>query len=507
MTDLFEVTDAADRRLALGATGLLREFNEAGVLTAADVHVARRVGRLAGESDERVLLAAALAIRAVRHGSVCVDLVRGRRDRPRPALAGADGWSAAVAASPLVEVGVLRGEFDLLYLDRYWHQEVAALRRPRGAAATARRPSVDAGRAGRRARPGVPRRRLRRAAGRLAAGRRPQWTTVLTGGPGTGKTTTVAGLLALLAEQAERTGGPPLRVALTAPTGKAAARLQEAVARRSPGCRRPDRRPGRRLAGGHPAPAARHPPRQRHPVPAPPRQPAAARRGRGRRVVDGVADDDDPAGRGGAAGRAAGPGRRPRPARLGRGRGGARRPGLRPGRPGPTSPVVRLATTHRFGAEIGALAAALRGGRADEVLDVLRSGAGGGRVRRERRPGARCCGSRVVAAAVDVRRHAEAGRRGARGGGPGPAPAAVRAPRRPVRRAALEPAGRALARRGDRRPALRADVRRPAAAGDRQRLRARRLQRRRRRGGARRRRAARGDLRVRRAWPTSRPAG
>jgi exodeoxyribonuclease V alpha subunit len=52
-----------------------------------------------------------------------------------------------------------------------------------------------------------------------------QWTSVVTGGPGTGKTTAVAGLLALLADQADR----PLRIALTAPTGKAAARLQEAV--------------------------------------------------------------------------------------------------------------------------------------------------------------------------------------------------------------------------------------------------------------------------------------
>jgi exodeoxyribonuclease V alpha subunit len=50
-----------------------------------------------------------------------------------------------------------------------------------------------------------------------------QGLTVLTGGPGTGKTTTVARLLALLA------GGTRLRIALAAPTGKAAARLQEAV--------------------------------------------------------------------------------------------------------------------------------------------------------------------------------------------------------------------------------------------------------------------------------------
>ena len=54
--------------------------------------------------------------------------------------------------------------------------------------------------------------------------------TVLTGGPGTGKTTTVARLLALIAEQAELSGDGRPRIALAAPTGKAAARLQEAVA-------------------------------------------------------------------------------------------------------------------------------------------------------------------------------------------------------------------------------------------------------------------------------------
>ena len=52
---------------------------------------------------------------------------------------------------------------------------------------------------------------------------------MLTGGPGTGKTTTVAALLALCAEQAELEGRPALRIALAAPTGKAAARLQQAV--------------------------------------------------------------------------------------------------------------------------------------------------------------------------------------------------------------------------------------------------------------------------------------
>ena len=65
-----------------------------------------------------------------------------------------------------------------------------------------------------------------RAAARVALS---QGTTVLTGGPGTGKTTTVAALLALLAEQAQHAGGGRPRIALAAPTGKAAARLQQAV--------------------------------------------------------------------------------------------------------------------------------------------------------------------------------------------------------------------------------------------------------------------------------------
>lgn len=52
-----------------------------------------------------------------------------------------------------------------------------------------------------------------------------QGFSIITGGPGTGKTTTVVKILALLQEAAE----PPLHIALAAPTGKAAMRLQEAI--------------------------------------------------------------------------------------------------------------------------------------------------------------------------------------------------------------------------------------------------------------------------------------
>ena len=92
--------------------------------------------------------------------------------------------------------------------------------------------------------------------------------TVLTGGPGTGKTTTVARLLALLAEQAELEGSPPLRIALAAPTGKAAARLQEAVQLEVDQLDAVDRERLPGLRATTPAPAVGQPPR--HVVAVPP---------------------------------------------------------------------------------------------------------------------------------------------------------------------------------------------------------------------------------------------
>ncbi len=61
------------------------------------------------------------------------------------------------------------------------------------------------------------------AAAKIAVSRR---LCVVTGGPGTGKTTLAASLIALLADLGI---AEPRRIALAAPTGKAAARLQESV--------------------------------------------------------------------------------------------------------------------------------------------------------------------------------------------------------------------------------------------------------------------------------------
>ncbi|MBV8785598.1 MAG: exodeoxyribonuclease V subunit alpha [Mycobacterium sp.] len=210
---------------SIRADGLLRTFAEADVFEPADIHVAQRLTALAGEADDRVALAIALVVRAVRGGSVCVDLrtVAAQVDIPDLPWPVADEWMAAVRASSLLgSPPVLRLFGDLLYLDRYWLEEEQVCADL--LALSVSRSSVEL--------PGYERLfpqgyHEQRAAAEIALS---QAVTVLTGGPGTGKTTTVARLLALLVEQAEVAGVPRPRIALAAPTGKAAARLAEAVA-------------------------------------------------------------------------------------------------------------------------------------------------------------------------------------------------------------------------------------------------------------------------------------
>ena len=183
------------------------------------MHVAQRLTALAKEPDETVALAVAMAVRALRNGSVCVDLRSveqqvGVDGLPWPEV---DAWLAAIRASTLASTPpALRVDGDLLYLDRYWLEEQQVVRRR----AHDDRGEAREGVAGHRsAVPGRVRGAARGGESRVCR----KGLTVLTGGPGTGKTTTVARLLALLAS------GTRLRIALAAPTGKAAARLQEAV--------------------------------------------------------------------------------------------------------------------------------------------------------------------------------------------------------------------------------------------------------------------------------------
>jgi len=411
---------ALDARTAVRAGPLLRVFNQAGILSAADVHVAGRLGRLANEPDERVLLAVALAVRAVRSGSVCVTLddldALSVPDTEEGVLTGSaspaadlpwppDGpWRHAVAASPLVAVGPgpadapgrlpdppVRWIDGRLYLDRYWRDE-QVVRAEVDARLAAGALAVDAALAPTVhrlfPRPGDGPQRV--AAATTALSR----VTVVTGGPGTGKTTTVARVLAVL----QSVAGPGLRVALAAPTGKAAARLQEAVRAEVAGLEAADRRrvgspeatTVHRLLGWRPGSSTRfrHDRSNRLPhdvvvvdetsmvsLPLMARL-LEALRPQARLVLVGDPDQLASVEAGAVLGDlvARPPVADVLPAAL-----AAALPrdvgqlaaadvgGLRNG-------VVRLTTAHRFGGAIGALAAAVRAGDGDAVLALLRAG-------------------------------------------------------------------------------------------------------------------------------------
>jgi len=195
---------------------------------------ARVVGTLAGETSEGAVLCAALAAHATAGGHVCLDLARVAGCAPFDgvlALPALDELIALLAASPLTTrpggFAPLVLDGTRLYLHRYWHYEVSLaaellaraqapaaavqIDRVRGVLDRLFPPSGDA-----------PDMQKIAAATAILKG-----LSVISGGPGTGKTSTAARILAALVELA---GGKRLAIGLAAPTGKAAARLEAALA-------------------------------------------------------------------------------------------------------------------------------------------------------------------------------------------------------------------------------------------------------------------------------------
>ncbi len=232
-------TAVARSEVVVGASGLVTSFNDRGVLSALDVHAAAAIARLWGETDESVILAAALAVRGTRFGHVCIDLGRQREamvveGQPPESLdelpwPDARDWVSRVAASPIVGDG--SGEEplvlveDRLYLERYYRYEnrlveLIGVRAayPETTLDPAVRTALDA--LFPRESGNTP--NHQRTAASTALESR---LTVIAGGPGTGKTYTVVRMLAALAHRPDSFP----RVALCAPTGKAAARLKEVV--------------------------------------------------------------------------------------------------------------------------------------------------------------------------------------------------------------------------------------------------------------------------------------
>jgi len=191
------------------------------------------------EPDERVLQAAALASLAIAQGHAAFDpaqpelLLDDASDLPD-----AEAWLQALAASRWVtkpgsdavaDPGApLVLEAGLLYLRRYREYERRLAHGLKRLAAHV--PDViDADVIAPLFAILFPQARDGDRQARAAAFALVQRLLLITGGPGTGKTTTIARLLLLLLAQAQHAGNAPPRIALAAPTGRAAERMAQSL--------------------------------------------------------------------------------------------------------------------------------------------------------------------------------------------------------------------------------------------------------------------------------------
>ncbi len=218
----------------------IQGLRDEGRLTEVDIHFARLMSKFSEKADGALFLAAALASRATSEGHVCLDLstVAGQALVPDPLGEEAlfcppvNEWIKRLLPSEVVGrpgefKPLILDEENRLYLYRYWDYERSLAQ---GIKARAYSPLED-----------LDGPLLARGLSRLfpgSEGKKTDWQkvaacvsvlnrfAVISGGPGTGKSTLIAKILALVLEQEK---GKPLSIALAAPTGKAAARLQEAV--------------------------------------------------------------------------------------------------------------------------------------------------------------------------------------------------------------------------------------------------------------------------------------
>jgi len=224
---------------------VINPYVDAGVLGPAEVQLAATLTRLSDRAlSEGVIIGIVFAARGPRLGHVRVsltDIAAGAvgigedvtDEFPWPPV---EDLLSTLQASDLVATpSTYRDEpfrplvldDGNLYLQRYFDHELRVagdlIRRAATSASLAGDPVLEAhlddvfG-------PDPTNADLQRRAAHVALTQR---VSVIAGGPGTGKTRTIAGILAVA--HLARTGSPPLRVALAAPTGKAATRMVEAM--------------------------------------------------------------------------------------------------------------------------------------------------------------------------------------------------------------------------------------------------------------------------------------
>jgi exodeoxyribonuclease V alpha subunit len=207
-------------------------------LSPLDFHFACFIKELSGAEIPQLLLAAAFLSKHTSEGHVCLDLaplansplmVNDEEIGVCPSLS---QWLDILEQSPVVGHGSDYRPLILhksrLYLERYWDYERKLIEFIRDRLIR-KHDTINY----ERLKDGLTRLfpenifhevNWQKVAAFVSATR---GFSVISGGPGTGKTTTVVKILALLREQVPE--GEPLHFALSAPTGKAAARLKESI--------------------------------------------------------------------------------------------------------------------------------------------------------------------------------------------------------------------------------------------------------------------------------------
>jgi exodeoxyribonuclease V alpha subunit len=220
-------------------TPLLDALWRSGALRTLDHALAQSLRRLDPDTPDTVLAAAALASLAVASGHAGFDPADPRRlvdapiDWPTP-----EAWREALQSSCWVahpETGDTQStpdaplvyEHGLVYLRRYREYE-------RRLAAGLHRIGLwhlppFTGEDARRAEGGTPAHPSDDLQSQAITAAQNHPLLLITGGPGTGKTTTITRLLLALIAQAAAANTPSPRIALAAPTGRAAERMAESV--------------------------------------------------------------------------------------------------------------------------------------------------------------------------------------------------------------------------------------------------------------------------------------
>ena len=219
----------------------LSAFRRNGIISDIDLELCRFIKERDKDAEEPVLLAACVLSYLYREGDVCLLLEKyaGKTVFEDPQSGGMimapelEKWRDTLSKSAMVGAPgefkpMILDESGRLYLHKLWHYEnelANGLMEKSGQ----RYDKIDHD-------------LLRDGLSRLfpTSNGEVDWQkvaaaltvrnklSIISGGPGTGKTSTVVRILALLLEQAERRD-ESLHIALTAPTGKAAARLKSSM--------------------------------------------------------------------------------------------------------------------------------------------------------------------------------------------------------------------------------------------------------------------------------------